>query len=325
MTCSICNYLNQLHDRFCTQCGHALFQVDEPKTDGPTSIRHDGETDSPYGYKHLIRSHQLAGRSDRGLWHFQNEDAIAVEHLGDDSCSGRLYQRSVLIVCDGVSSSTHPENASSTASTAVLTALASIPPGACPRDALTSAINQAQHAVARLAESYPGNQCPRNPPATTIVAAVVQSNSQAQTIATIGWLGDSRAYWITRDKSQLLTRDDSWLNAIRISGKLSEVEALRSPYAHAITRWLGANADPVPSILEFPLSQAGYLILCSDGFWNYAAEPARIAELCQMLSGAEILAACTIAQILVQYALSCGGRDNISVAVYYHDPSPNPV
>lgn len=109
------------------------------------------------------------------------------------------------------------------------------------------------------------------------------------------------------------------------TGKLSEVEALRSPYAHAITRWLGANADPVPSILEFPLSQAGYLILCSDGFWNYAAEPDRIAELCQMLSGAKILAACTIAQILVQYALSCGGRDNISVAVYYHDPSPNPV
>lgn len=325
MTCSICNYVNPPHDRFCTQCGHALFQVDEPKTDGPTSIRHNEKTDSTYGYQHLIRSPQLGGRSDRGLWHFQNEDAIAVDYLGGDLHSERFYPRSVLIVCDGVSSSTHPETASATATTAVLTALAARPPKACPRDALTSAIHQAQHAVARLAESYPGNQCLRNPPATTIVAAVVQSNSEAQTIATIGWLGDSRAYWIAKGDAQLLTRDDSWLNAICFSGKLSEAEALRSPYAHAITRWLGANADPTASILEFPLSQAGYLILCSDGFWNYAAEPDRIAELCQMRSGAEILDASTIAQILVQYALSCGGHDNISVAVYYHDPNPNLV
>ena len=67
--------------------------------------------------------------------------------------------RSVLIVCDGVSSSTHPENASATAA--------------------------------------------------TIVAAVIQTDSRAHTIATIGWLGDSRAYWISPENARLLTRDDS--------------------------------------------------------------------------------------------------------------------
>ena len=333
MTCSSCSYLSHAHDRFCTQCGHALFHVDEPSTDGPTSVRHNGNPDSPHGHpKHLIRSHQLAGISDRGLWHSHNEDAIAVEHLeGDglecDSRSEKLCQRSVLIVCDGVSSSTHPEDASATAATIVALALAAdlaIGSTSCPRDALVSAMSQAQHAVARLAEpdsSNPdsgnldsSNQCLRNPPATTIVAAVIQTDDQAQTIATIGWLGDSRAYWISQDKSQLLTRDDSWLNAIRILGNLSEVEALRSPYVHAITRWLGANADHLPSLIQVSLDHAGYLVLCSDGFWNYAAEPDRVAELCQPLQSD----AHTIAQTLVHHALSCGGRDNISVAVYYH-------
>ena len=273
--------------------------------------------DSPIN---LIRSHQLAGISDRGLWHSLNEDAIAVEHLP--------MGRSVLIVCDGVSSSTHPEQASSTAATIVALALAAdlaTCPTSCPKVALASAIRQAQHAVARLADPDLGNQCLRNPPATTIVAALIQTDDQAQTTATIGWLGDSRAYWISSKSSQLLTRDDSWLNAVRLSDKLTEAEALGSPYVHAIIRWLGANDDHSPSMIQVPLDQSGYLILCSDGFWNYASEPDRVAELCFPIQSAAPHSAHTIAQTLVHYALSCGGRDNISVAVYYYEPQPNPI
>ena len=273
----------------------------------------------------LIRSPQLAGISDRGLWYSLNEDAIAVEHLP--------MGRSVLIVCDGVSSSTHPEQASSTAATIVALALATdlatgptahITNG--PKVALASAMSQAQQAVACLAlpsgNPHSSHQCLRNPPATTIVAALIQTDDQAQTIATIGWLGDSRAYWISSKSSQLLTRDDSWLNAVRLSGRLTEAEALGSPYVHAIIRWLGANDDHLPSMIQVPLDQAGYLILCSDGFWNYAAEPDRIAELCFPIQSALPHSAHTIAQTLVHYALSCGGRDNISVAVYYYEPRP---
>ena len=336
MTCSSCNSLSQANDRFCTHCGQALFHVDESSAVCP-----DGKTPSFRDFPlELIRSHQLAGMSDRGRWHSHNEDAIAVEHLAVehlacDSHSGRLCQQSVLIVCDGVSSSTHPENASATAATIVALALAAdlaACPTARPIDALTSAMSQAQHAVACLAEPYSSNphpsnpylskHCLSNPPATTIVAAVIQTDDQAQTtLATIGWLGDSRAYWISSENAQLLTCDDSWLNAIRISGQLSEIEALRSPYVHAITRWLGANADHQPSLIQVPLDHAGYLILCSDGFWNYAAGPDRVAELCQRSS---LQSAASIAQTLVHHALSCGGRDNISVAVYYHEPSPEP-
>lgn len=266
----------------------------------------------------LTRSHQLAGISDRGLWHSLNEDAIAVEHLS--------MGRSVLIVCDGVSSSTHPEQASSTAVTIVALALAAdlaTRPISCPRESLASAMSQAQQAVARLAvpfgNPHSSNQCLRNPPATTIVAALIQTDDQAQTTATIGWLGDSRAYWISSKSSQLLTRDDSWLNAVRLSGRLTEAEA-ESPYVHAIIRWLGANDNHLPSMIQIPLNQAGYLILCSDGFWNYATEPDRVAELCSPIQSAAPHSAHTIAQTLVYYALSCGGRDNISVAVYYHEP-----
>jgi serine/threonine protein phosphatase PrpC len=76
-----------------------------------------------------------------------------------------------------------------------------------------------------------------DPPSTTLVAAVVQDHT-----ATIGWLGDSRAYWISPQGSRQLTKDDSWLNDIVASGQMTEAEASKSDKAHAITRWLGVDA-----------------------------------------------------------------------------------
>jgi PPM family protein phosphatase len=297
--CPSCQSVLRSGDRFCTACGHALFAIDGPRAE-PIDAREQGNP-----LKHHIeeiRSRHLAGISDRGLWHQKNEDAIAVE--------GLTGGRSILVVCDGVSSSAHPENASKVAA---ITAAAALHRSAMatPTDALAGAIAEAQTAVSGLAA-----QSPTNPPATTIIAALVQERAE-QTIATIGWLGDSRAYWVSKNHATLLTQDDSWLNAVCSSGKLSPEEALRSPYAHAITRWLGANASNDPSIIQLPLQQEGYLILCTDGLWNYAPDPDRLSEICQPTQPQPAI---SIAQELVNHALSCGGRDNISVAIFYHRP-----
>ncbi len=321
--CPRCQALLQSSDRFCTSCGHALFAIDAPKVDtsrtdipradrtkADTSWSEDMDSDettlSLQHHIEKIRSRHLAGISDRGLWHQKNEDAIAVEGLTDG--------RSILVVCDGVSSSAHPENASKVAAATTAAALhrsTQATPHATPTEALASAIAEAQTAVSDLAA-----QSPSNPPATTIIAAFIQERPE-QTLATIGWLGDSRAYWVSKYNAKLLTQDDSWLNAVCTSGNLSEEEALRSPYAHAITRWLGANASSDPSIIQLPLHQEGYLILCTDGLWNYAADPDRLSEICHPTHSQPAI---SIAQDLVNHALSCGGRDNISVAIFYHHP-----
>ena len=69
------------------------------------------------------------------------------------------------------------------------------------------------------------------------------------------WLGDSRAYWLAGPPaatgpndtidisggSQRLTRDDSLAEEIVAAGLATMDEAMASPQAHVITRWLGAD------------------------------------------------------------------------------------
>jgi serine/threonine protein phosphatase PrpC len=92
-------------------------------------------------------------------------------------------------------------------------------------------------------------------------------------------------------------------------------EAESGPKAHAITRWLGADApDPSPRTLSRRLDGAGWLLLCSDGLWNYCSEAATLGEL---VDDAREHAAAPreLAEALVQWAIEAGGADNISVAL----------
>jgi serine/threonine protein phosphatase PrpC len=301
-------------DQFCEECGTALIEGKSTSTGcekcgaPPDTIDSDGfcgQCGFRRGAKEgdrveVILNPNLAGVSDRGLRHNQNEDFLALQTVGNAE---------ILIVCDGVSSSHHPELASQIASKSVCLAITSaLQTGASPESAIRSAIDTARLEVSRLSES----QSDTEPPSTTLVAAVVQDG-----IATIAWLGDSRAYWISDNGSQQLTHDHSWVNDAIASGKITAAEANHSPQAHAITRWLGADAqdDADSSIVRFPLPSAGYLLLCSDGLWNYAPEAQQIQELVQKSLGID---AVTISRSLVEFARSQGGHDNITAALFIH-------
>src|SRR5262249_50307069 len=109
---------------------------------------------------------------------------------------------------------------------------------------------------------------------------------------TVGWLGDSRAYWLDGAGSVQLSDDDA------LDG------------SHAITRWLGADADDTePQVVAFEPPGAGTLLLCSDGLWNYTPSPVALARAAPD-SATEPLAA---ARRLTDIALAAGGHDNITV------------
>ncbi|MCF2526168.1 PP2C family protein-serine/threonine phosphatase [Yinghuangia soli] len=128
-----------------------------------------------------------AGVSDRGLRHRRNEDAMAVEIV-----DGPHGPSVVAVVCDGVSSSPRPDDASATATRSAGAALAAaLRGGAGPEAATRAAAAAAASAVARLAG--PG-EADGNAPACTYVSAVVTPDT-----VTIGWVGDSRAYWLSVD------------------------------------------------------------------------------------------------------------------------------
>ena len=307
--CPQCDTTYQIGDRFCEECGTPLANIDGCKKCGAatTQIDADGFC-SNCGFRRekrendrfeIIVSSKLAGMSDRGLRHHQNEDFVACAEVDGGY---------VMVVCDGVSSSESPELASKAAANAVCMGIKEDGTTKGTKDTkelMRGAIAKAMAVVSAIDyKPMKGGEAP----STTVVAAVVVDG-----IATIGWMGDSRAYWISPNGSRQLTVDDSWFNDVVSSGEMSEMEARKSPNAHAITRWLGADAvDIQPSVIEFQIPGSGYLLLCSDGLWNYAENVAQMEAVVKENVCADIR---MLALGLVEYALKRGGHDNITVAI----------
>jgi serine/threonine protein phosphatase PrpC/DNA-directed RNA polymerase subunit RPC12/RpoP len=316
LQCPNCGTNVMIGDRFCEECGTPLAVTIPNAGDrcekcgaGVEAIDGEGycsncgfrrETQTSDRIEITIQSN-LAGISDRGLKHHHNEDYLACAKVEGKNAY-------VLVVCDGVSSSQKPELAAKVAAEKASVALAAaIQKGAVKsEEAIKIAVGEALLSVCDIEYRNGGDT---DPPSTTIVAAVVIDK-----MATIGWLGDSRAYWISPQGSKQLTKDDSWLNDIVCSGKMSETEARKYPQAHAITRWLGVDIGDHwhPSIVNFDIPGPGYLLLCTDGMWHYAPDPSQMAHLVKEKSDKD---AVEISRSLVEFARSKGGHDNITVAL----------
>ncbi|KOX16677.1 PP2C family serine/threonine-protein phosphatase [Nocardiopsis sp. NRRL B-16309] len=261
----------------------------------------------PTGRDHVeVRTRSAVGVSDRGLRHRRNEDAMAVRVVDADDphAPGSV----VAVVCDGVSSSPRSDEASRiTAETGATVLAERLRRGEDPRAATGAAMTRAAEAVAGIAES------PSSAPACTYVSAVVDP---ATGTTTIGWVGDSRAYWLsgapTSSASALLTKDDSWSEAMVQAGALSREEAMRSANAHALIAWMGADSGEIDAhISTVTPTGPGAVVLCSDGLWNYYPEAQALTDAVPG-AGAEPHGA---ARAYVSLALKAGGKDNITVVV----------
>jgi serine/threonine protein phosphatase PrpC len=265
---------------------------------------------------------QVAGVSDRGLRHSRNEDAM---HFAVADTDGGPV--AVAIVCDGVSSAPRPDEASWTAVNAGITLLAEgAERGEDPETASRTAVKAAGRELTALAG-------PDGAPASTYVSAIV---SQRQ--VTVCWLGDSRAYWLPANApapagpndtiditggSRRVTRDDSLAEEIVAAGLATMDEAMASPQAHVITRWLGADLpEPEAHVEQFTPTGPGVLLLCSDGLWNYRPEA---AELAAMAMPAALTRPLDAAADLAKFALDSGGLDNITVVIIPFPPRPDAV
>jgi serine/threonine protein phosphatase PrpC len=247
-----------------------------------------------------------AGVTDRGLRHQRNEDAMAL------ATEQAPADRTVLaVVCDGVSTSARPDEASLAAVQAALPVLmAAVREGGDLQAASLAAVAAARRSVAKLSG-------PSGDTSATTFLSVVASGSEV----TMCWLGDSRAYWLaeTPSESRLLTRDDSVAGGMVAAGLASEAAAMASPHAHVLTRWLGGEAadladdpDRSPHVELFTPPGAGALLTCSDGLWNYLPEAADLSILALPKALTDPLGA---AVDLVKFAIDAGGADNITAVL----------
>jgi serine/threonine protein phosphatase PrpC len=242
----------------------------------------------------------LAGVTDRGLRHQRNEDAIALQ-----VAQGPDGQVALAVVSDGVSSAPRPDEASLVAvRTGIAVLAASALEGGEPVAASVAAAQAAAQALRDLAGAD-------GAPAATYVSAVSTAD-----LVTICWLGDSRVYWLTPDPAECerLTRDDSLAEELVTAGLATPEEAMASPQAHVITRWLGADLPEVePQLTQFRPPGPGVLVVCTDGLWNYRPEAADLASLVPF--PAALTAPLDVAVSLVKFAVDAGGMDNITVAL----------
>jgi serine/threonine protein phosphatase PrpC len=307
-------------DSFCEACGAELapLSVSDGQSGGPQAcescpssrISADGYCEScgrkaPSGRDHQeVDLGMVAGVTDRGLRHHRNEDAMALATA--ETATGPAV---VAVVCDGVSSSAHPDEASLAAvRAAARVLLAAVRTGADLLAASPAAVRAAAEAVAGL-NGLAG--LPGDPPSATFVSMVLTSKA-----AIVCWLGDSRAYWLAAgpgSAAQRLTRDDSVAEEMVAAGLLSEADALASARGHVVTRWIGADvSDPAPHVVRFEPPGPGALLLCSDGLWNYQPDAAKLAGLALPGALTDPLGAC---RALADFALDAGGMDNVTVVL----------
>jgi serine/threonine protein phosphatase PrpC len=241
--------------------------------------------------------------------HNEDPTAVAAGGSGADAWA-------VLVVCDGVSSSTHAEQASTIAAHTTRDALAHFArSGDIAHEGAASAMKTAIRAAHVAVCSTHIEHGDTAPPGTTLVAALLHKRR-----LTVGWIGDSRAYWVSPSGSELLTHDHSWVNETVARGEMTEIEAQAAPLAHALTRCIGPlevgdgtieEVDPDIRVRQLP--GAGHVVLCTDGLWNYFPSAPEIALLVR--SAGEGASAAVIARVLVNHALAKGGGDNVSVAI----------
>jgi serine/threonine protein phosphatase PrpC len=339
--CSACESTTFDADGYCQECG----------------------TKAPSPRDHAVLNFGiLASVTDRGITHPINQDAVdCVLFVGSEAVSGsdgidtpqhlarvrtpqhlsrvrtpddvtelassqeydRRITRAVLVVCDGVSTSSASDVASAAAVSVTKTRLQQCV-STEPESAVSALIEAAKLAQTAVSSTPFRKTVGLDAPSCTFVAATVAGGR-----ITVGNIGDSRAYVFGDDGiDRHLSADDSWAAEEIRTGRRTPENAESDPRAHMITRWLGSDApNVVPSIVEHEPASGAILLLCSDGLWNYASS---LPHLRRILDDAieDLLAELPVfevsmeqvAEALCSFALSSGGQDNIAIALLRMGP-----
>jgi serine/threonine protein phosphatase PrpC len=227
---------------------------------------------------------RYAVRSDLGLVRGNNEDSV---YAGP-----RL-----LAIADGMGG----HAAGEVASKIVIGTMEPLDDDRAPGDlisAMREAVLEANHRIADAVE-----QDKNLDGMGTTLTALRFAGSQVALVH----VGDSRAYLLRGDVLSQITHDDTYVQYLVDSGKLTADEAKDHPRKSVILRALrGAEVEPDVSIRE---SRAGdRYLLCSDGLSDVVSTETIFETL-------RIPEAQECADRLVELALRSGGPDNVTVIV----------
>ncbi len=235
------------------------------------------------------------GKTDIGRVRSTNQDAFVC---------GRLFEDTVFaVVCDGMGGANGGGVASATAirilSDRLVTAYREGMGDSSVRNLLESAIAAANIEIYDTAMAEPELRGM----GTTVVAAIVTGSR-----VHIAHVGDSRAYLVTSEELEQITRDHSIVQAMVEKGQLTQKEAQNHPRKHFITRALGVEETVQCDYTDFTLPEEGRLLLCTDGLTNMV-ETDDIYAIVRSMDTEQSVGA------LLDAANAAGGSDNITAVM----------
>lgn len=236
---------------------------------------------------------QYWGLTDPGCVRAQNQDAYQLEQLDKNTL--------LCTVCDGMGGAKSGNVASSLAVDVFTQEIRrSWRPGMESRQTdqmLRSAVKLANFTVfdqAMQFEEFHGM-------GTTLVAVLIQGTN-----ATVINVGDSRAYYISRDGIRQLTRDHSLVQLMVDRGELTPEQAAAYPGKNLITRAVGTEQTVECDLFHCQLQREDALLLCSDGLSNMMGDQEILFEV---VHGVNKQYCC---QRLLEIAKNRGAPDNVT-------------
>jgi serine/threonine protein phosphatase PrpC len=232
-----------------------------------------------------------AASTDLGRVRIGNEDRFFVD-----------VDRGVFLVVDGVGGHAAGEVAAAIAVDVIIQRLDR--PLGTPAQRVREAIALANNEILRQAERSPahaGMTC------VLTLALLIEDR------LTIGHVGDSRLYKLTRDGLRKLTHDHSPVGEREDAHEISEAEAMKHPRRNEVFRDVGsAFHDPDdPDFIE--LVEASFepdaaILLCSDGLTDMIASGVIQRAVRQHAGNPD-----RIVKRLIDAANKAGGKDNITI------------
>ena len=241
--------------------------------------------------------------SDVGMVRGNNQDAM-LSVIASGSSVDDLPDFGLFIVADGMGGHQEGERASAITIrlvtrhvlreifTAILEQRMNDPDRPSIAEILRVAIQQANESVT---EEIPEG-------GTTVTAAVILGD-----LAYIAHVGDSRAYLITDEGMEQITRDHSLVQRLIELDQLTPEEAAEHPQRNVLYRAIGQSENLDVDAITRRLPPRSRLLLCSDGLWNMVPEDTLLSVISKHHDPQD---AC---DELVRLANDRGGPDNISV------------
>ncbi len=279
---------------------------------------------------------QIAGGTDAGASHQHNEDSYYPTplELSQDLTGGKIA-----IVCDGIAGHEGGEVASQLAvkllkiQTQILLDNLSNNRQITPPEQLCNTIAAIVRVVNNTitAQNQSQGREQRRRMGTTMVMAI-QINQEITCIHGVGnsheiyiaHVGDSRAYWITTDRCQLLTIDDDIATREVKQGRDLPWHSANRPDATALTQALGMKSGEMihPTVQRFMAIEDGILLLCSDGLSDRNLVESSWQEYAHNILQTGISLAEAV-QSWLALAYQQNGDDNISLVLMSCQVSPN--